>query len=130
MLIAETINRCLAFFDIKGTAGLVSFDQHKQIPIGRGVYVITSATTVIYVGKGAIKDRQPKHWQKALNDFKPGTRDTKGWAWLRENHEIDVNNWTVYYILLNKETELSAMEGALMHFLQPLANDETLMDRL
>ena len=128
--LTETITKCLDFFGIQTKVSQVPFSLSRNIPRGRGVYVITDDTDVIYVGKGSIRDRQPKHLQKALNELKPGTRDTKGWSWLRENCDVIVNDWTIYYIILDKETELSAMEGALMHLLKPLANDETLSDRL
>ena len=36
----------------------------------------------------------------------------------------------IYHPTLYKETEKTAVEGNLIHLLQPLANDETYSDRL
>lgn len=128
-MIKSTIEKCLDFFGIDCTCSQIDFkdymDLHRK---DRGVYVLADGDSVVYVGKGYIRDRQEKHWQKAWNDLKPGTIDPKGWKWFRENHEVKPNGWRLWFIHLSRETELSAMEGALIHFLQPLANDETFKD--
>jgi hypothetical protein len=41
---------------------------------------------------------------------------------------MDPREWTIYYTELESETELTALEGALIHLLQPLANNETNRD--
>lgn len=131
-MIEQTINSELAHFKIQAEILSKPFKMHKTIPSKHnGVYVISEGDHVVYVGKGWVRNRQSKHWEKALLELKRGTNDTKGWAWLRENYSVynlNPENWTVRYIILHKETELTAMEGALIHLLQPLANDETFND--
>ena len=126
-MVEPTIKRVLKFFDIKAKVIDWEFQYYKEIPpTHTGIYVIQQGEQVIYVGKGQIKSRQSKHWDKAFGNKK--AKDTSGWRWLRENIEIAPTTWKVNYILLHKQTELSAVEGALIHLLQPLANDETFKD--
>ena len=126
-MVEPTIKRVLKFFDIKAKIINWEFQYYKEIPASHnGIYVITQGSDVVYVGKGQIKSRQGKHWDKAFGN--KTAKDTSGWRWLRENVEIDPKTWQVNYILLHKQTELSAVEGALIHLLQPLANDETFKD--
>lgn len=131
-MVEETINNELKHFGITAEIITKDFKMYNTIPSKHnGVYVVSEGDKVVYVGKGWIRARQTKHWQKALADFKHGTNDTKGWKWLRENYSIydlTPEKWTVKYIILHKETELTAMEGALIYRLQPLANDETFID--
>lgn len=84
---------------------------------------------VIYVGKGQIRSRQDKHWQKALADFR-SARDTLGWRWLRDHAAVEPDQWRMIYISGLNRTAQSALEGGLIHLLQPLANDETVLDLL
>lgn len=133
MNLIETVEQVGAFFNIQYE--LISYpfaswaDLEKR---RRGVYVITNTdatspdTKYIYVGKGFFRARQKTHWRKLTNiaDFDP-----KGWKWFVENHTVDLEQWQLYLIDLPLETQLSAMEGALIHLLQPLANDETFVDR-
>lgn len=130
-VVVKTINRCRRFFKIQCQIQLKSFNQYGEIPkTTRGVYVLESENgEIIYVGKGNIRARQESHWPKAHGVARSYHIDPKGWQWLRENKNITPNNWQLYYIELGKETELSAMEGGLIHLLQPLANDETFRDR-
>jgi hypothetical protein len=79
------------------------------------------------VGKGWIRQRQLSHWPKAIGEAK-SNEDFKGWKALRENNELNPMEWTIYYTTLESETALTAMEGNLIHLLQPLANDETYKD--
>jgi len=131
-MIDQTIQNELNHFNIKAEVITKDFKHHTTIPDKHnGVYIISEGDTVVYVGKGWVRARQKKHWEKALKELKRGTNDTKGWAWLRENYsEYNLNpqNWVVRYMILHKETELTAIEGALIHLLQPLANDETFVD--
>lgn len=96
----------------------------------RGVYVICNPVTneTIYVGKGTIGVRQVRHRWKVTPDIGPSAVMTKSWQWLRKNKELDYENWILLYCVLDKETELSALEGGLIHLLKPLANDETFKD--
>ena len=129
-MITETIGKCLDFFEIDGSYIQIDFKNYQALRRkDRGVYVLAHGDSVVYVGRGYIRDRQEKHWQKALNDLKPGTIDPKGWKWFRENHDVKPDEWQLWSISLARETELSAMEGSLIHLLQPLANDETFKDR-
>jgi hypothetical protein len=131
-MVEQTIQSELAHFGITAEIITKQFKLYKGIPSKHnGVYIISEDDKVVYVGKGWVRARQSKHWEKALAEFKHGTNDTKGWQWLRENYSVynlTPENWTVRYIILHKETELTAMEGALIHRLQPLANDETFND--
>ena len=126
----DTVNELKAFFNIDCTIQTKPFKSYKElVRTMRGVYVLTSENDeVIYVGKGTIKDRQDSHWFKAHGTPKKHQIDPKGWKWLRENYNITPGAWTINYIELRRETELSAMEGGLIHKLQPLANDETFKD--
>jgi excinuclease UvrABC nuclease subunit len=116
----------------KINADLISipYRTHTTIdPNYTGVYIITQDDLVIYVGKGEILNRQRKHWDKAhRKTLVEAAKDPKGWQWLRENYTIEPNNWQLHYIILYKQTELSAVEGALINLLQPLANNETFED--
>jgi excinuclease UvrABC nuclease subunit len=131
-MVEQTINSELAHFGITAEIITKQFKLYNVIPSKHnGVYLVSEGDKVVYVGKGQIRARQSKHWQKALAEFKHGTNDTKGWQWLRENYSVynlTPELWTVQYIILHKQTELTAMEGALIHRLQPLANDETFND--
>jgi len=128
-MVEEKIQEVLNFFAINAEVLEKDFSLHRRIPKEyNGIYVITQGNNVIYVGKGQIRKRQTTHWNKAFKNVNEGLDDPKGWRWLRENVTIDPTTWKVNYILLNKQTELSAVEGALIHKLQPLANDETFKD--
>lgn len=128
--VIATVDRLRQFFNIDCRVQTKPFSNYKELKrTSRGVYVLTSEDgLVIYVGKGTIKDRQDSHWFKAHGTPKKHQIDPKGWKWLRENYNITPGAWTINYIELSKETELSAMEGGLIHILQPLANDETFKD--
>jgi hypothetical protein len=133
----KTIKQCLKFFDVTATILDLPFQTFRKIPKEhRGVYIITSAEIrnndpyeIIYVGKGNIRMRQFMHTKKTQEKLKPSTVMPAGWEWLKENRGCVATHWHVYYMHLNSETELSAMEGALIHRLQPLANEETHRDR-
>ena len=130
--VVDTIQSELEHFGIQAEIITKEFKNYKSIPSKHnGVYIVSEGDKVVYVGKGWVRARQSKHWEKALADFKHGTNDTKGWQWLRENYStynLTPEKWTVQYFILHKETELTAMEGALIYRLQPLANDETFTD--
>lgn len=128
--VQDTVDSLKVFFNIDCTVQTKPFNSYKElVRTMRGVYVLTSEKDeVIYVGKGTIKDRQDSHWFKAHGTPKKHQIDPKGWKWLRENYNITPGLWTINYIELKRETELSAMEGGLIHILQPLANDETFKD--
>lgn len=132
MLVQNTIEKCKTFFNINCTLVSIPYLQYKDcVPkTARGIYILESELgQIIYVGKGNIKARQDSHWPKANGDIKAYTIDPKGWQWLRNNFDVCPAKWILHYVELAKETELSAMEGSLIHFLQPLANDETFKDR-
>jgi hypothetical protein len=130
--VADTVALLKTFFNIECTLQTKQFSSYKDLKkTSRGVYVLTTEDgLIVYVGKGDIKARQDSHWFKAHGTPKKHQIDPKGWKWLRENYNITPGNWTINYIELARETELSAMEGGLIHILQPLANDETFKDRL
>lgn len=130
--VVDTVAKLKAFFNIECTLQTKPFSSYKDLKkTSRGVYVLTTEDgLIVYVGKGDIKARQDSHWFKAHGTPKKHQIDPKGWKWLRENYNITPGAWTINYIELARETELSAMEGGLIHILQPLANDETFKDRL
>ena len=128
--VQATVDQLKTFFNIECSITTKPFSDYKDISAKlRGVYVLTDQDgKIIYVGKGVIRSRQDSHWPKAHGKPKKHQIDPKGWKWLRENFDVKPGLWTVNYIELKKETELSAMEGGLIHILQPLANDETFKD--
>lgn len=130
-MVKDTIKKCSKFFNIACTIEETLFQDFRTLVTRqRGVYVLVSDTDeIIYVGKGFIKTRQKSHWDKSVNEVDSLRYIPNGWRWLRENFEVTPDAWRLYHIELTKETELSAMEGALIHLLQPLANDETFKDR-
>ena len=129
--VLDTIQELKTFFGIDCAVEVKAFPEHREIPTRRrGVYVLVDeADNIVYVGKGNVRARQIQHWHKAHNIIKPGTIDPRGWKWLRENYQVQPAEWRVLFIDLKRETELSAMEGGLIHRLQPLANDETFKDQ-
>lgn len=124
-MVNDVINRELAHFNITANVISLDFRDFKTIPKDHnGIYIITQGESVVYVGKGQVHRRQKSH----LDKVKENKNDTNGWRWLMENYAVDPRRWLVTYIILYKQTELSAIEGALIHQLQPLANDETFKD--
>lgn len=129
-MVIDTINEVLNICNCTATVNVTPFGSFSEIPTrAKGVYIIVEGDTVIYVGKGNIKERQRKHWDKAHNNIKPGTQDPDGWKWLRENVEIHPTAWMIYHLSLYKEVEKTAVEALLILRLKPLANDETFKDR-
>ena len=130
MGIIGTINRMRDVHNIKCSTESMPFKDWATLPKAmRGVYILSDADgRVIYVGKGFIRTRQSSHWPKAHGTPKKSQIYPKAWQQLQEAHRPDPSTWTLHYISLNLETELSAMEGSLIHALQPIANDETYKD--
>lgn len=129
--ILDTIHRAKQFLqlaDLKVTQ--IPYRLYREIsPKIRGIYILEDELQrPIYVGKGWIRTRQNTHWPKALGVTKSYHTDPKGWQHLREHNELDPKEWTIYYIEVANETAISALEGGLIHLLQPLANDETYRD--
>ena len=59
------------------------------------------------------------------------TNVPEGWRILKEDSNFNnPEDWTLNYILLDKETQRTAVEGSLIYFLTPKANDETISDLL
>ena len=125
--IHESISKIVTLYNIWGN---IQFDRWSSKPDlknkrARGVYVIYDNERVYYVGKGFIRDRQDKHKEKFLGEFK-NARDTRGFKAFREQHGIlDLTKLDFCYITLDSETAIGAVETGLIHMLQPLANDET-----
>jgi len=131
MTVLDTVTRVREFFGITCSVEQRPFQDWASLPRTlRGVYILTDEEQrVIYVGKGFIRSRQDSHWPKAHGAPKKHQIYPKGWQWLNEHFTVTPSLWTLNYIRLERETELSAMEGGLIHLLQPLANDETFKDR-
>jgi excinuclease UvrABC nuclease subunit len=129
--ILETLHHCKNSLNLNCHITQLPFRNYKEIPQNaRGVYILEDdIQRPIYVGKGWIRKRQDSHWTKAQVLNKSYHTDPKGWQYLREQDPtLSPKEWTIYYTLLNKETAITALEGALIHILQPLANDETYRD--
>jgi len=122
------IKKILEFHNIDAEIIEIDFKAYATLPRDiNGVYILKGEKDLImYVGKGNIYDRQRKHWPKAYGDF--GIKDPEGWRWLFENRNSSPEKWKLIYIPLYKQTELSAVEGSLIHKLQPLANNEVYVD--
>lgn len=132
-MVKETIQRVLDFYNLKSDILKINFTD--DIPKNTsGVYIIYQNDVVIYVGKGkSIKDRNETHKAKAFRDEakKPFVYIPEAWTKLRENYtslNIDPYQWTMEYVVLKYETERTAVEGALIYFLNPIANDEVYSD--
>lgn len=131
--ILSTLDTCKQFLNIQTRVHQLPWRNFKEIPdTARGVYIIEDDwQQPVYVGKGWIRNRQSTHWPKATGTPRSYESYPKGWKYLKENNpELDPKEWTIYYTTLESETELSALEGALIHLLKPLANDETYRDQL
>ena len=120
------------FFTLESEVIEIPFKHLSFIPKNRkGVYIISEANTIIYVGQGKVQKRNITHWEKAYRDLSKRKGIPKGWLWLTENYtnlNINPNLWQLTYIILNKETDRTAVEGALIKFLNPIANDEVFSD--
>ena len=92
--------------------------------IENGVYIIIHKDQIVYVGKGNIRDRQKMHIEKLTGAFNKA-KDTKGFRLLREHDNVNAYDCEVYYFDCETAANASAVEGALIKFLNPLANKET-----
>lgn len=131
--ILQTIHNCTQLLNITTRTQQLPWRYYKEIPTtARGIYILEDELQrPIYVGKGWIRNRQNTHWPKAMGAAKTYHSDPEGWQHLREqNPNMDPKEWTIYYTELDTETALSALEGALIHLLQPLANNETFRDHM
>ena len=127
MTVDEQIQDVLKYLNIEAEVITKPFKYHKDIhKVLKGIYVLMQDEQVMYVGKGNIADRQRKHWKKANGDLK--LKDPEGWHWLNKHVPTVPKDWTIKYLILHKQTELSAVEGCLIHKFQPLANNETFID--
>jgi len=130
------IKQTCQIFDIKPNFSSFGFmddltTHMRVIPhYTRGVYIIVDESTdqTVYVGKGQVADRIIQHRRKVNNRIKIMKKSYESWHNYFENYEKDVDKWKVYYIIGNRETEMSALEGVLIHKLQPIANDEVYID--
>jgi len=81
------------------------------------------------VGKGQIKARQKVHKEKFEGSFKHA-KDTLGFRALREAKlDIDLDQLKIMWVGIAQETLIGAVESALIHLLQPMANDEVVKDK-
>lgn len=129
-LIKETLESIEVFLDCTLDHKICKFTEYKSFISRkiRGVYVIYDNNTIYYVGKGNIKTRQGMHVEKFLGDFKNAT-DTRGFKLLRENTAYNINNFDLLWIEIKSETLIGAVESVLIHKLQPIANDEVVLDK-
>ena len=127
VMLTECVHKLLNFYNIDSKEVYVVWSEKPELEHkrARGVYVIYDEENVYYVGKGFIRDRQQKHKEKFLGEFR-NARDTRGFKQFREKYGIiDLNKLKFCYIVIESETAIGAVETGLIHLLQPLANDET-----
>ena len=126
-MISETIQKVLNFYNIDANDVYTEWSEKPNLDDkrSRGVYIIYDDDKVYYVGKGFKRDRQQKHKEKFLGEFR-NARDTRGFKAFREKYGIlDLTKLNFCYIVMESETGIGAVETGLIHLLQPLANDET-----
>lgn len=126
-MISNTIQEVLNFYNIDANHVYTEWSEKPNLDDkrSRGVYIIYDDDKVYYVGKGFIRDRQQKHKEKFLGEFR-NARDTRGFKAFREQYGIlDLTKLNFCYIVMESETGIGAVETGLIHLLQPLANDET-----
>jgi len=125
-ILLQTLDRICGFFEIGISISSCNIFDWDRIPsrIKFGVYVIACDDLVVYVGKGTVRDRQKTHIQKITGSFRKA-KDTVGFKMLREHTDIQAYDCEVYYFDCTTAANASAVEGALIKFLNPLANKET-----
>ena len=127
--IADQFQKVEQFFGARLFVNMDIWQQFANITAAiRGVYVIYDEERVYYVGKGQIRNRQKSHKEKFEGQFKHA-KDTLGFRVMRESAiEIDMSQLKIMWVALEQETLIGAVESALIHFLQPIANDEVVKD--
>lgn len=128
--IAQQFQKIEQFFDARLFVNIDAWSQSAKIGTElRGVYVIYDKTHIYYVGKGQIKARQKMHKEKFEGSFKHA-KDTLGFRALREAElDIDLDQLKIMWVGIAQETLIGAVESALIHLLQPMANDEVVKDK-
>ena len=129
--IVNTVVRTAAFFELELDLYSIRLNDRKSIPatIKNGVYIIEADNQIVYVGKGTVRDRMKTHIEKISGEFQTA-KDTTGFKILRETTNITVMDCRVHYMDCKNEINATAMEGALMKKLMPLANNETYKTKL
>ena len=124
--IINTVVETAAFFNLQLDVYSVTLSERMKISasIKNGVYIIEANNKIVYVGKGTVRDRMKTHIEKISGEFHTA-KDTTGFKILRETTNITVKDCKVYYMDCKSEINATAMEGALMKKLMPLANNET-----
>jgi hypothetical protein len=124
----QIIEKCRVFLDITiyNRIDCRFTEWRKKLPAqGRGVYLIHDQHGQVYIGKGIAKVRTEKHEQKITDTRKHGQPEPTGWKWLRLVKQPDITNWNLTVLYLDSKSAETALEGCLIHFLQPVVNDET-----
>ena len=124
--IINTVVETATFFNLQLDVYSVALSERMKIPasIKNGVYIIEANNKIVYVGKGTVRDRMKTHIEKISGEFH-AAKDTTGFKILRETTNITVKDCKVHYMDCKSEINATAMEGALMKKLMPLANNET-----
>jgi len=129
--IINTVVHTAAFFNLELDMYSITLSNRMNVPssIKNGVYVIESKDNIVYIGKGTVRDRLKTHIEKISGKFHTA-KDTTGFKILRETTNITVGECNVHYMDCKTEIDATAMEGALMKKLMPLANNETYKTKL
>ena len=123
--ITDSIDKIKNLLNIEFEINFVEFLNREHIPKNRrGIYIILDGEEVLYVGKGNIASRQKEHLAKITNQLSKNHKEPKGWKWLRTERKAVPDNWKFIMIFTNTKSEETAMEGVLIHMLQPTVNDE------
>jgi hypothetical protein len=131
----RTLARVFSFYELNPHVVSEDLDNWKDIPfsIKHGVYIIKHNDDILYIGQGRVKRRQKHHIDNITGEnlitetsSKNGrTKSTKAWEYIRESYKPEVKNCKVYYMDCITKYDAIAVEGALIKFLMPLANEET-----
>ena len=120
--VTDAIQKVKAVWPFNTHIDYVDFlDRNAINKSATGIYVITEGDDVLYVGKGHIAARHEKHLKKIRGQ---SVVEPKGWLWLRTVRQSRPENWKMIMVFTESRSVESLLEGALIHELQPLVNDE------
>ena len=132
-MVDRILKKVFEFYGLDPKIESKDLNEWKDIPfsIQHGVYIIKHNDDVLYIGQGRVRRRQKHHidnitGHNLITEHGDGrTKSTKAWESIRENYKPKVDNCKVYYMDCRTKYDAIAVEGALIKFLMPLANEET-----